>query len=77
MELADIGAALVMMFVVSCFIYAVAPPHWQSPLGFLIIMFGWLPAGLVLLAILAQPALLIPAVFILGILMVGRNRARG
>lgn len=77
MELTDIGAALVMLFVISCFIYAVVPPHWQSPLGFLIIMCCGMPAGLLILAALAQPAILIPAAFVLGVLAIGRTRARG
>lgn len=55
--------------------YCVAPPHWQTPLGFLLIVVGFVPAGLVALTLLAKPALLIPAALIMGVLMAIRRRA--
>lgn len=65
----------ILLTIAGAFIYAAAPTHWQTPLGFVLITFGWLPVLLVILALLAKPVLLIPAAIILGILMVGPPRA--
>ena len=69
-----ISAVVIMLILIGGFAYCMAPPHWQTPLGFLLIAFGWMPVALVILAMLAMPAILIPAVFILGALLIGRNR---
>lgn len=69
-----IAASVIMFALIGAFAYCMAPTHWQTPLGFLIIAFCFVPAALAVVAILAYPAILIPAVFILGIMIIGRPR---
>lgn len=68
-----LGALLVLMLVLGFMAYTQAPKHWQTPLGFIAIVFVWMPAGLLLLALFKEPLLLIPAVFILGAVMVSKR----
>lgn len=75
MDIEVIGSVAIMLVLVGVFIYCMMPPVWQNPLGFLLIVAGIVPAGLVVLTLLAKPALLIPAVFIMGALMASRRRA--
>ena len=55
--------------------YCMAPAYWQTPLGFLLIVIGIVPAGLLVLTLLAKPAILIPVAFVMGALMASRRRA--
>lgn len=60
------ASAIIFGFIGFC-IYTQLPPDWQTPLGLAICCIGWAPAGLLLLALLKLPAVMIPAVFLLGI----------
>lgn len=71
----DFGALAVLMAIAGAFAYTQAPRHWQNLLGFLLIVFGFLPLVLASLVVLKEPALLVPAVFLLGIVMAWRRRA--
>lgn len=55
--------------------YCMAPAHWQTPLGFLLIVIGIVPAGLLVLTLLAKPTILIPVAFVIGALMASRRCA--
>lgn len=67
-----VAALVVLMVVLGFMAYTQAPKQWQTPLGFGLIVFGFMPAGLLLVAFFKEPLLLIPAVFILGSLMAKR-----
>lgn len=64
----DFIALGILMLIVGFFAYAVAPPRWQTPLGFALIV-CMAPAGLAAVTLLAQPAVLIPVAFFFGILI--------
>jgi hypothetical protein len=67
-------AVVIMLTVIGGFIYCMVPPHWQTPLGFMIITFGWVPVLLLGMALISMPIFLVPASFILGIFLIGRSR---
>lgn len=71
-SMSDFVALGIVAVVVGFFVYAMAPRHWQTPLGFTIIVCA-MPAGFAAVALLSQPALLIPAALFLGILIAGRG----
>lgn len=73
--LEDFAALGILITIIGFFAYTQAPAHWQTPLGFGLIVFGWVPAGLVVLTLLKHPAIMLPALFILGILVSQRRRA--
>lgn len=67
-----LAALFVIMLIIGFMAYTQAPKHWQTTTGFLIIVFGWVPAGLLLITLLKEPLLLIPSVFICAALMARR-----
>ena len=69
--MSDYGALAVITLIASFFVYAIAPPRWQTPLGFAIIA-CMMPAGFIALGLLARPEFLIPAALFFGILIAGR-----
>lgn len=71
----DFAALFVILTIVGFFAYTQAPRHWQTVTGFLLIVFGWMPVILIGICIMKEPALLIPAVFVLGVFTVSRRRA--
>lgn len=73
--LEDFAALGVLITIAGIFAYTQAPPHWQTKTGFLLITLGWVPAGLVAIILLKHPLLLVPAVFVAGILFSSRRRA--
>lgn len=73
--LEDFAALGVLITIIGFLVYTQVPRHWQTPLGFTLIVFGWVPAGLIVLALLKHPAIMAPALFILGILVSQRRRA--
>ena len=70
----DFGALAVLITIAAFFAYTQAPRHWQGIMGFLLIVFGWVPLALLAILVLKEPAFLIPAVFVLGIVMAWRPR---
>lgn len=70
----DIAALAVLCTIAGFFAYTQAPKHWQTTGGFLLIVFGWMPAGILALCIMKQPVILIPAVFVLGVFTAYRKR---
>jgi len=71
-EIHDFMALAVVMMGIGLVIYCMMPSHWQTPLGFLLIVIGIVPAGLLVLTLLAKPAFLIPAALVMGALMTRR-----
>lgn len=71
--LEDFAALGVLITILGFFAYTQAPRHWQTPLGFALIVFGWVPAGLIAIALLKHSAIMAPALFILGILVSQRR----
>lgn len=69
----EIAATVVLFSVLGALAYTQAPRHWQTGLGFLMIVFGWMPVVVLGLCIFKQPGILIPAVFILGAVMAGKR----
>lgn len=61
-------ALAIICFLVGVFVYMMAPSHWQTPFGFTIIVTLIVPAGLVALVLLSNPAVLIPAALVMGFL---------
>lgn len=70
----DFAAIAVLCTVIGFFAYTQVPKHWQTLTGFLLIVFGWMPAAILVISIMKQPALLIPAVFVLGVFTAYRKR---
>lgn len=75
MELHEIGSAITCLMVFGYIITCMAPTHWQTFAGYLLITFVGLPACLLLIAVIYRPGILIPATFILGVLVTQRRRA--
>jgi hypothetical protein len=71
--LSDFIGLAVLLSLVGCAVYTQVPRHWQGVMGFLIITFGWVPAGFLAICIAKEPAVLIPAALILGLLAIGRR----
>jgi hypothetical protein len=74
-HLEEIAATVVLFSVLGFLAYTQVPRHWQTPLGFLLIVFGWMPAAVIVFCIMKEPGLLIPAVFVLGVFTAYRKRA--
>ena len=70
----DFAAIAVLCTVIGFFAYTQVPKHWQTLAGFLLIVFGWMPAAIVVLCIMKQPVLLVPAVFVIGVFTAYRKR---
>lgn len=51
----DFIALVILMLFVSACVYTQVRPAWQTPLGLLIIMFGWVPAGIIMLLLIKFP----------------------
>lgn len=60
--------------VIGLLIMTQMPKEWQTPGGYVLVTFGGIPAALLVIATLAQPAILIPAVFAFGVLCATRRR---
>ena len=69
----DFIALGIICLLAGAFAYSVAPGHWQTPMGFAIIVIGFVPAGLVALVLLSNPAVLIPAALVMGFLFAQRR----
>lgn len=69
--MSDYIALAIMTLIASFFAYAIAPPRWQSLMGFVLIA-CMMPAGFVAISLLARPEFLIPAALLFGILIAGR-----
>lgn len=68
-DMTDFIALGILCLVVGFFAYCAAPAHWQTPLGFLLIAVGMMPAGLLAIVLLSKPAFLIPAALVMGVLL--------
>lgn len=73
--LSDYVGLAVMCTVIGAFIYTQVPPHWQSLGGFLLIVFGWLPAGLLAVCLLKAPELFVPALIVAVLVIAPRQNA--
>ncbi len=73
--LEDFAALAVLLIIIGFFAYTQAPRHWQTGIGFLLIVFGWIPLAIIGICIMKEPVLLIPAVFVLGVFTAYRKRA--
>lgn len=74
-HLEEIAATVVLFSVLGFLAYSQAPRHWQTGLGFLLIVFGWMPVAVLGLCIVKEPVILIPAIFVVGTVMAYRKRA--
>lgn len=73
--LSDFAGLGVLLTVVGCFIYTQVPPHWQSLCGFLLIVFGWLPLGILAICVFKAPVVLVPVVIVAVALIAPRKPA--
>lgn len=69
----DLAALAILLTIIGLFAYTHAPKHWQTPLGFLLITFGWAPLGVLAVTLLKHPLLLVPAAFVLGAALIPRR----
>lgn len=70
----DLAALCIIITILGFCVYTQVPKHWQTKIGFLVIVFGWMPAALIGFSLFKQPALLIPAALIAGIVINPRKR---
>lgn len=70
--MADFVAILIICLLVAGFGLMAAPDHWQTPLGLLIATAAIVPAGIVVVTALKYPAVLVPAAFLIGVLVTRR-----
>lgn len=71
----DYVGTVLLCLLLSIVCYCMAPRHWQQGLGLLLMCIGWIPGGLVLLAAMKEPVILIPAAFLGGIVAISSRRA--
>lgn len=71
--LSDFAGLGVLLTVIGAFIYTQVPPHWQGLGGFLLIVFGWLPLGLLALCLFKAPVMMIPALIVVVALIAPRK----
>ena len=62
--LSDFAGLGVLLTIIGAFIYTQVPRHWQTLGGFLLIVFGWLPLGLLAACLFKAPVMLIPALVV-------------
>lgn len=72
--LSDFVGLGVLATVLGGLIYTQVPPHWQGLRGFLLIVFGWLPLGLLVVSLIKQPGIMIPVLIVALVFIVARNR---
>lgn len=72
--LSDFAGLGILATIISFFIYTQVPPHWQGLGGFLLIVFGWLPAAVLVVCIIKAPVFLVPAVIVM-IILISRRTA--
>lgn len=73
--LSDFAGLGVLATIIGAFIYTQVPPHWQSLGGFLLIVFGWLPAAVLVLCLIKAPVVMVPALILALVAMVARKPA--
>lgn len=73
--LSDFAGLGVLATIIGLFIYTQVPPHWQSLGGFLLIVFGWVPLGVLAICAIKAPVVLFPALIIGLVLIVARKPA--
>lgn len=73
--LSDFAGLGVLATIIGFFIYTQVPPHWQGLGGLLLIVFGWLPLGVLVVCVIKAPAVLIPALILGLLLIVARKSA--
>lgn len=73
--LSDFVGLGVLATVLGGFIYTQVPAHWQTLTGFLSIVFGWLPATILLVCLIKTPGIMIPVLIVALVFIVARNRA--
>jgi predicted membrane channel-forming protein YqfA (hemolysin III family) len=73
--LSDFLGLGVLATVIGAFIYTQVPPHWQSLGGFLLIVFGWLPVGILAICLFKAPVMMVPALIVVVALIAPRKTA--
>ncbi len=71
----EIAGTTVLFTVLGFLAYTQAPRHWQTLGGFLLIVFGWIPAAFLVISIVKEPVIAIPTAFVIGALTISRRRA--
>jgi len=73
--LSDFAGLGVLLTIIGAFIYTQVPAHWQTLGGFLLIVFGWLPLGILAICVFKAPVILVPALIVLVALIAPRTPA--
>ncbi len=73
--LEEIAGAIVLFTVLGLLAYTQAPRHWQTVGGFFLIVFGWMPVAFIVICIVKEPVIAIPAAFLVGASTISRKRA--
>jgi hypothetical protein len=73
--LSDFSGLGILATVIGLFIYTQVPPHWQSLGGFLLIVFGWLPLGILVVCAIKAPVVLFPVLVLFMLFIVARKPA--
>jgi hypothetical protein len=73
--LSDFVGLGVVLTIIGAFIYTQVPAHWQSLGGFLLIVFGWLPVGILAICLFKAPVMMIPALIVVVALIAPRTPA--
>jgi hypothetical protein len=73
--LSDFVGLGVLLTIIGAFIYTQVPAHWQSLGGFLLIVFGWLPLGILALCVFKEPVVLVPVLIVAVALIAPRTSA--
>jgi hypothetical protein len=62
--LSDFIGLGVLLTIIGAFIYTQVPRHWQGLGGFLLIVFGWLPLGLLVICLVKAPVVMVPVLVV-------------
>lgn len=73
--LSDFAGLGVLLTIIGTFVYTQVPAHWQTLGGFLLIVFGWLPLGILAICVFKAPVILVPALIVLVALIAPRTPA--
>lgn len=69
----DFAGLALLMFMASFCVYTQVRHVWQTPLGFLVIMCAWMPAGIALLCLIKYPLVSCVVCLVFGAMVVQRR----
>lgn len=73
--LSDFAGLGVLLTIIGAFVYTQVPRHWQGLGGFLLIVFGWLPLGILVICAIKAPVIMTPVLIVLVALIAPRKFA--